>query len=60
MEHARKLNDKEDITNQLSVGEELSVFEHKEQAIKSYLEEEFYNSQSEGKDIDQDNHSTVT
>ena len=73
MEHARKLNDKEDITNQLSVGEELSVFEHKEQAIKSYLKEEniseatqedwdefWYNSQSEGKDIDQDNHSTVT
>ena len=52
MEHDRKLNGKEDITHQLSVGEELSVFEYKEQAIKSYLEEEFYNSQSEGKDID--------
>ena len=60
MEHARKLNGKEDITHQRSVEKQLSIFEYKEQEINSYLEEEFYNSQSEGKDIDQDNHSTIT
>ncbi len=52
MEHARKLNGKEDITHQRSVEKQLSIFEYKEQEINSYLEEEFYNSQSEGKDID--------
>ena len=52
MEHARKLNGKEDITHQHSVEKQLSIFEYKEQEINSYLEEEFYNSQSEGKDID--------
>lgn len=52
MEHDLKLNGKEDITHQRSVERQLSIFEYKEQEINSYLEEEFYNSQSEGKDID--------
>ena len=60
MEHDLKLKGKEDITHQRSVERQLSIFEYKEQEINSYLEEEFYNSQSEGKDIDQDNHSTIT
>ena len=60
MEHDLKLNGKEDITHQRSVERQLSIFEYKEQEINSYLEEEFYNSQSEGKDINQDNHSTIT
>ena len=60
MEHDLKLNGKEAITHQRSVEKQLSIFEYKEQEINSYLEEEFYNSQSEGKDIDQDNHSTIT
>ena len=60
MEHDFKLNGKEDITHQRSVERQLSIFEYKEQEINSYLEEEFYNSQSEGKDIDQDNHTKIT
>lgn len=51
MEHARKLNGKENIKHQLSVEKELSIFEYKEQAINSYLEEE---------NFDQDNDHSIT
>tara|TARA_Y100001970_G_scaffold257418_1_gene336104 strand:+ start:875 stop:1030 length:156 start_codon:yes stop_codon:yes gene_type:complete len=43
MEHARKLNGKEDITHQRSVERQLSIFEYKEQAINEFLKEENLN-----------------
>jgi hypothetical protein len=51
MEHDRKLNGKENITYQRSVERERSIFEYKEQAINSYLEEE---------DFDQDNNHAIS